>query len=189
MNAASPSDITIRVDSIDQLFNDPDIDPLSDKPSIVIGAAALPYTVRESVSRGRRDWRGKRLVIQLPPEQISADTSSVVARAVRCYSDVKIEDNNRRMRISRRRGMTGFGISLAFSAAVLLVAALLLNTVLAAAPDVVKGLATGVATIFIWATVWNPVDRLMFEWVEPWMENRALRTIASMDIVVQPENG
>jgi hypothetical protein len=42
-------------------------------------------------------------------------------------------------------------------------------------------------TIFIWATVWPPWERLVYEWVEPALENRLLHAITTMEIVIQAE--
>jgi hypothetical protein len=187
MSQELPHDIIIRIDSIDQLFNAPEINPLSEKPAVVLGEAALPYTVRQALSQGARHWKSRRLVICLPSEQITSDTQIRTVAAVRHYAAVKQEDNNARVRISRQRGWAALGIAIAISAVALITVAILVNTVLASASDAAKGLLAGVTTIFIWATVWNPVDRLVFEWVGPSMENRILRTIASTEIVIEPE--
>jgi hypothetical protein len=49
------------------------------------------------------------------------------------------------------------------------------------------GIFAGLVTIFIWSTVWNPWDRLVYEWIEPWRENRILRSLTKMEIVIQSE--
>jgi hypothetical protein len=187
MSQESPHDIIIRVDAIDQLFIAPEIDPLSDKPAVVLGEAALSYTVRQALSRGARRWNSRRLIIQLPPDQITPETKSRAVAAVRRYAAVKEEDNNARVRIARQRGWVALGLAIAIAAVALIALVIVVSTVLASASDAVKGLLAGIATIFIWATVWNPVDRLVFEWVGPSLENRILRTLASAEIVIEPE--
>ena len=187
MSPESLGDIIIRVDAIDQLFNAPAIDPLSSKPAVVVGEAALPYAVRQALSQGARDWKGRRLVVQLPAEQIGPDMQSMVVAAVRRYAAAKQEDNIARVRISRRRGVIALGIAVAIAVVVLVALGILINGLLSSASDALLGLLAGIATIFIWATVWNPVDRLVFEWVGPWLENRIFRSLASAEIVVEPE--
>ena len=66
---------------------------------------------------------------------------------------------------------------------------ILTSTVLANSSDVVKGIIAGLVTIFIWSTVWNPWDRLVYEWMDPWLENRILHRITLMEIIVRPEPG
>lgn len=61
------------------------------------------------------------------------------------------------------------------------------QTLLSSASDAAIGIFAGLVTIFIWSTVWNPWDRLTYEWIEPWRENRILRSLTKMEIVVQPE--
>jgi len=187
MSQESPHDMIIRIDTVDQLFNAPEIDPLSEKPAVVLGEAALSYTVRQALSQGARHWKSRRLVICLPRDQISSETQSKTVAAVRRYAAVKQDDNNARVRISRQRAWVALGVAIAIAAVALIAVAITVNTVLASASDAIKGLLAGIATIFIWATVWNPVDRLVFEWVGPSMENRILRAIALTEIVIETE--
>jgi hypothetical protein len=181
------ADIVIRIDAVDQLFNAPTVDPFSDKPHVVVGDAALLYAIRQELSRGMRDWKGKRLVVQLPPEQISPDLQTKTIEAVRRYAQVKQNQNQNLIRISRFRSLVGLGIAIAIAAVLLIILVLVLNSLLAHASDIVKGMLVGIMTIFIWSTVWNPWERLVYEWVAPWLENRILRSIMLMDIIIRPE--
>jgi hypothetical protein len=91
------------------------------------------------------------------------------------------------MRISRWRSFVGLIIAIGIVLALVLIATALNATLLAGASDLAKAALAGLLTIFIWATVWNPWDRLIYEWNEPFLENRILRSIDSMDIVVDAE--
>jgi hypothetical protein len=184
---SSSANILIRIDSIDQLFNGSAINPFSDKPAVILGEAALPYFIQQELGRGSRDWSGSRLIIQMPPEQISPDLKPQVVAAVRKYAEAKQAQNEALIRISRRRSLIGLSIAILIASSLLAVLVVLTNTVLASSSDAVKVILTGVVTIFIWSTVWNPWDRLVYEWIEPWRENLILRKIMTMDIVVQPE--
>ncbi len=182
----SDNELLIRIDSIDQLFNAPAIDPFSDKPAVILGEAALPYSIRQELSRGLR-FNRKRLVIQLPAAQITPDLQSKTAGAVRCYSAAKQAENNALIRISRWRSVAGLIVAIAIALVIIIFATIVLNTLLASASDPVKAALIGIVTIFIWATVWNPWERLVYDWMPPWMENRILRQLMRMEIVIQPE--
>lgn len=184
---SSPADILIRIDSIDQLFNGSAVNPFSDKPAVILGEAALPYFIQKELGRGSRDWRGSRLIIQLPSDQISPGLQSQIVNAVRKYAEAKQTQNEALIRISRRRSLIGLSIAIIIATLLLAVLVVLTNTVLASSTDAVKVILTGVVTIFIWSTVWNPWDRLVYEWIEPWRENLILRKIMALDIIVQPE--
>jgi hypothetical protein len=155
MNQESLQDIVIWVDAMDQLFNAPAIDPLSNKPAIIIGEAALPYAVRQAISQGARDWKGRRVVIRLPAEQIDPETQSKAAAVVRRYAAAKQEDNIARVRISRRRGVVALAVAIAIAVLVLVVLVILTNTLLSSASDAIKGLLAGIQSIGLCLNGWD----------------------------------
>jgi hypothetical protein len=187
MSLQSSDDILISIDTIDQLFNDPSINPFSNKPAVIVGKAALPYTVRQAMGRGLRDWSGKRLIIQLPVDQITPDLQTQVVAAVRRFAEIKRTENNAQIRISRWSSLAGLIVAISIAIVLLLILFIAVNTVLGASSGTAAGILTGLVTIFIWATVWHPWEKLVYEWIEPWLENRILQNITKMDIIVQPE--
>ncbi len=187
MNQRGLTDILVRVDTVDQLFNAPAIDPLSDKPAVLLAEPALAHAVRQELGRGLRDWRGRCLVIQLPADQITPSLAPQLVAGVRRYAAAKIAENKNIMRISRWRSFVGLIIAIGIVLALVLIATALNATLLAGASDGAKAALAGLLTIFIWATVWNPWDRLIYEWNEPFLENRILRSVDSMEIVVDAE--
>ncbi len=187
MSSPTAEDILIRIDTIDQLFNDPAINPFSDKTPVILGEAALPSVIRQSLSGGLLGRQGKRLIIQLPPDQISPDLQSQVVNAVLRYAKVKWEHNDASIRISRWRSLRGLIMAILIAAVLLTILVIITNTILAGASDAVIGIVAGLVTIFIWSTVWNPWDKLVYEWMEPWLENRILHRITLMEILVEPE--
>ena len=189
MSSPAVEDILIRLDTIDQLFNDPVINPFSDKTSLILGEAAFPYVIRQSLSGGLLGKHARRLIIQLPPDQITPDLQSQVVNSLLRYADVKRADNDASIRISRWRSLRGLIMAIIVAGILLAILGILTSTVLANSSDVVKGIVAGLVTIFIWSTVWNPWDRLVYEWMDPWLENRILHRITLMEIIVRPEPG
>lgn len=187
MSTAARSDILISIDTIDQLFNGSEINPFSEKPVVVLGEPGLLYTIRQELSRGMHGWRGKRLVIQLPADQVTPGLQERVERGVRNFARLRLAKNDADIRLSRVRSLTGLVVAVIIAVVLLAILGILTSTVLASSSDMVKGLLVGLVTIFIWSTVWNPWDRLIYEWMEPWRENRILRSILAMEIVIQPE--
>ena len=187
MSTNISEDILIRIDTIDQLFNASSIDPFSAKPVVILGEAGLPYAIHQQLGRGLRSWHGKRLVIQLPPDQIDPDLQSRVTEALRRYAEAKIAQNNASIRISRWHSLIGLCIAILIAGALLAFLAIMTQTLLSSASDAAIGIFAGLVTIFIWSTVWNPWDRLIYEWIEPWRENRILHSLIKMNIIIQPE--
>jgi hypothetical protein len=181
------ADILINIDTIDQLFNGSSINPFSDKTAVILGEAGLPFAIRQELGRGLRSWQGKRLIIRLPPDQIGPDLQLRVTNAVRNYAQAKITQNDASIRISRWRSVIGLCLAILIAGALLTFLAMMTQTLLSSASDTVIGIFAGLVTIFIWSTVWNPWDRLVYEWIEPWRENRILRSLTKMEVVVQSE--
>ncbi len=187
MTLPATRDLVIRIDSVDQLFNAPGVDPFSDKPAVVLGQPALEHYVRQELRKGLHDWKGKRLVIQLPADEITSEVHDKLPEALRRYAAAKRADNEAQIRISRWRALVGLAFAIAIAGTLVIILTLTLNTLLASLSDTAKGVLTGIITIFCWATIWNPWDRLVYEWVQPWMENRLLRSVVTMEIVVRAE--
>jgi uncharacterized YccA/Bax inhibitor family protein len=106
---------------------------------------------------------------------------------VRRYTRAKIAQNNASIRISRWRSLIGLCIAILIATVLLSFLALMTQTLLSSASDTIIGLFAGLVTIFIWSTVWNPWDRLVYEWIEPWRENRILLRLTKIDLVIEPE--
>jgi len=63
----------LKLNSIGDLFNAPDVNPFAENEIDVLGEAALPHAVRQMLARRIRHWHEARLVIQLPPDKIAPD--------------------------------------------------------------------------------------------------------------------
>ena len=187
--ATSPArDIVIRLESIEQLFNAPDINPFSEEEVDVLGEPALLRAVRRLLAHRVRNWEGMRLVLELPADQITPGLEQQTQDALRRYSDAKIEDNHLTIRLSRTRSLLGLGMVTVISIVVMGLAYLLFNTVFATAPDSVKTLIAASISVFVWVILWDPMEKLLFDWVQPHMENSILRRIPMLDVVIRPKS-
>lgn len=188
MNPSAVEDIVIRLDSIDQLFNAPDVNPFSDKEVNVIGEAGLLNAVQKLIAKRSLRWENVRFVIQLPPDQVTGSLEGELAKAVHRYCQAKIEDNALMIRLSRMRSLIGLGMVTVISIVLLGLGFLLLNTVLANAADAVQGLVAAAIGVFIWVILWDPMEALLFQWVQPALENRVLRKVSEVEFKVEPQS-
>jgi hypothetical protein len=178
-------DVVLKLNTIGELFNAPDVDPFSENEIDVLGEAALPHAVRQMLARRIRHWHEARLVIQLPPDQITPDLQAQTRAAVRRFCAAKIEDNRLTIRLSRVRSTIGLIIVTVISIAVIAVAWLLFNTIFSPRSDAAVVIAASIS-VFVWVILWNPMDKLLFDWVTPALENRNLRGIMDMELVIEP---
>ena len=110
MPASTGQDIVMRLDSIDQLFNAPDINPFSDEEVDVLGEPALLRAVRRLQTHRIRNWEGVKLTLELPPDQITPNLEAHTQEALSRYCAAKIEDNHLTIRLSRIRSLIGLGL-------------------------------------------------------------------------------
>jgi hypothetical protein len=188
MPTSPGDDIVIRLDTIDQLFNAPDINPFSDEEVDVLGEPALLRAVRRLQAHRVRSWEGVRLILELPSDQISPDLEMLTHAALQRYCAAKIEDNRLQIRLSRVRSLIGLGIVTVISILIIAIAYLLFNSVFIAASDTVKGVVAASISVFVWVILWDPMEKLLFDWVQPRMENNILRKLQDINIVVRPKS-
>ncbi len=188
MATLHPRDIVIRLDSIDQLFNAPDVNPFSEEEVDVLGEPALLRAVRRLLSQRIRNWQGMRLVLELPADQITPGLEQRTEQALRRYSDAKIEENHLTIRLGRTRSLIGLGIVTGISILVIAIAYFLMTSVFPKTADSVKALVASSVSVFVWVSLWGPMEKLLFDWVQPHMENTILHKIPTLDIVIRPKS-
>lgn len=188
MKAPANNAIVIRLDSIDQLFNAPDIDPFSDEEVDVLGEPALLRAVRRLQAHRIRNWQGAQLILELPPDAIKPGLAERTQAAVRRYCEAKIEDNRLQIRLSRIRSLIGLAIVTVISALVIGIAYLLFTYLFTGASDTLKGIVAASISVFVWVILWDPMEKLLFDWVQPHLENNILHKLPQVDIVIRPKS-
>jgi hypothetical protein len=178
-------DVVLKLNIISELFNAPDVNPFAENEIDVLGEAALPHAVRQMLARRTRHWHEARLVIQLPPDQITPDLRVQTQAAVRRFCTAKIEDNRLTIHLSRVRSTIGLAVVTIISVVVIALAWLLFNTIFSSQSDAAVIVAFSIS-VFVWVILWDPMEKLLFDWVTPALENRYLRGIMDMDLIIEP---
>ncbi|NTU63100.1 MAG: hypothetical protein HGB05_06780, partial [Chloroflexi bacterium] len=119
-------------------------------------------------------------------DAITPELQAQTKAAVRRFCTAKIEDNRLTIRLSRVRSAIGLALVTIISVAVIIAALILFNTIFAAASDTVGVVVAASISVFVWVILWDPMEKLIFDWVTPAMENRNLRGIMDMDLVIEP---
>jgi hypothetical protein len=177
----------IVVDTPDHLFNAPDINPFSENVLETLGVSGLTYIVRR-LQAHRRDWKNIRMVVQLPPDQITPGFELRLTEALRRYCRTKIEDNTIEIHRIRFRSSIGLGILVAIVAALIIAAYLLFTGVLAGVPQAVQVTIAATISLFAWVSLWDPLEALIFNPIEFIRENYILRRVAQLGVVVEPQS-
>lgn len=186
--ATSPKilDIAIDVGAPDQLFNAPPINPCSDRAIEILGNSGLSYIVRQ-LQAHRRDWRRLRLVVRLPPDQITPESTSRLVDAMRRYCRAKIADNALEIRLMRFRSAIGLGISGTIVVTMIAIAYILFTGALAGVSQVAQFVVASAISLFSWVTLWDVLEALIFNPIPLLRENATLARIVDLEIVVEAD--
>ena len=187
MAVNSDTPVVLRVDSVDQIFNAPDANPFAAGEGNILGEAALDRLLLQQQVQPRRDLASIPLVVALPADQITPDLEPRLAAAIQSYCTARIEDNLLQIRHSRLQHGVGMAIVVLVVLFVAAIVLLLLTTVLADLPAVAQGLITGGLCVFTWVILWDPLEALLFDWVEPTRENRVFAQIQNMRVTVRAQ--
>jgi chitinase len=188
MTRSTGQEIVIQISTIEQIFNPPDVNPFSERETDVLGEAALNRAVRQLQARGWRHKKGTRLLIQLPADQITPGLQLQVQAAVRRYCAAKIEDNLLQIQLSRRQSLVGLVMVTLILVVIGAIGYLLFASILANASEIIQGVFVGIMCVFTWVILWDPMEKLLFDWVAPSLENRTLRGIMDLDTVVESQS-
>ena len=183
----SQEPIVLRVDSVDQIFNAPDANPFAAGEGNILGEAALDRLLLQQQVQPRRDLASLPLVVALPADQITPDLEPQLAAAIQRYCAARIEDNQLQIRHSRLQHSVGLAIVFGVVVVAILLVLLLAATVLAGISALAQGMIAGALCVFAWVILWDPLEALLFEWVEPARENRVFAQIQQMRVTVQPQ--
>jgi membrane glycosyltransferase len=167
------------------LFDAPAINPFSENELEILGMSGLAYITRQ-LQAHRRDLKHARLLVRMPPDQITPGLDRRLADAVHRYCRAKIEDNEVEIHLIRFRSSLGLGILMVVVAAIVAITYFLFTGPLAGIPQVVQVAIAFTISLFAWVSLWDPLEALIFNPIAMLRENFALRRINKLDIVVEP---
>ncbi len=187
MSAHVTQDIVVEIDTPNLLFNAPDINPFSENVLDILGVSGLTY-IMSQLQAHRRDWKSTRLVVRMPPDQITPGFELRLTDALRRYCRTKIEENTIEIHRIRVRSSIGFGVVLAVVAALIIIAYVLFTGILAETPQALQLTIAFIISLFAWVSLWDPLEALIFNPIELMRENYILRRVAQLGVVVEPQS-
>lgn len=178
-------DIEIAVSSPNHLFDAPAINPFSENELEILGMSGLAYITRQ-LQAHRRDLKHARLLVRMPPDQITPGLDRRLADAVHRYCRAKIEDNEVEIHLIRFRSAIGLGSLMVIVAVIVVVAYFLYTGPLAEIPQAIQVAIAFTISLFAWVSLWDPLEALIFNPIALLRENFTLRRIIKLDIAVEP---
>jgi hypothetical protein len=171
--------IDIKLATIHQLFNTLDPSPFRDKD---LDTGAEDYIVAAVREFPLHD--PLKLVIHLPPEQVSQIGVPNLTEAIQNYFDYRRQTAVRDLRFLFRRGRISLAIGLTFLSACLLVRELLL----AGAGPVERVVGEGFL-IAGWVAMWRPIEIFLYDWWPLRVMGRVYAKLANMAVDIVASAG
>ncbi len=178
-------DLEIAVSSPNHLFDAPTINPFSENELEILGMSGLAYITRQ-LQAHRRDLKHARLLVRMPPDQITPGLDRRLADAVHRYCRAKIDDNKVEIHLIRFRSSLGLGILMVIVAVIVAITYFLFTGPLSGVSQVVQVVIAFSISLFAWVTLWDPLEALIFNPIALLRENFTLHRINKLEIAVEP---
>ena len=179
--------LILQLRRIDELFNAPDANPFSSREIDILGESGFDVLWKRMVRRWPQRPDLQRVIIQLPPDQLTPNLAESTRTAWQRYCAAKIEDNRRQRRFITRKAMRLWGY-----AGLILIFALVLIFLFYVAPlQFLPGWLRAVLSILaIYAFAlanWDALDSLLFDWAPFVRDNTTYTLISALDIRFEPQ--
>jgi hypothetical protein len=186
MTHSSDPYLVLQLQRIDELFDAPDADPFSSRAIDVLGEAGFDVVWKRMVRRWPQRPDLQRVIVQLPPDQITPELTETTRAALQRYCAARIDDNRRQRSFSTRKALRLWGY-----AGLILLFALALMVLFFAGPlqFLPEWLRAIISILAIYAFAlanWDALDSLLFDWAPFVRDHTTYRLISAIEIVVEP---
>ena len=182
MTQSSDTELVLRLQRIDELFDAPDADPFSSRAIDVLGEAGFDVLWKRMVRRWPQRPDLQRVIVQLPPDQLTPDLAETTRAAVQRYCAAKIEGNRQRRRLTTRNALRLWayaGLILVFALALMV---LFFASPLQFLPEWLRAILSILAIYAFALANWDALDSLLFDWAPFVRDNTTYRLISALDI-------
>lgn len=149
--------LKIDLNSVDELFNEPEFDPFNPTSRCESGISDL-YNQTEGLSSKTK----LQILISILTQPEESDILPQIEDAIQRYCAVKIAQSEREIHEIRQQGKRDMRWALTISVILLLAAFLI--TQLTFLPEIIIYLLSTGAGIIAWVALWPPLDSILYEW-------------------------
>jgi hypothetical protein len=186
MSPSADSQLVLQLHSIDELFNAPNCDPFSTRAIDVLGEAGIDVLWKRMVQRWPRRPDLQRVVVQLPPDQLTSELVATTRAAWQRYCVAQIEHNRQQRRFTTRKALRLWG----YAGLILLFALALMFLFFAGPlqflPEWLRAVLSILAVYAFALANWDALDSLLFDWAPFVRDNATYRLISALDIRFEP---
>lgn len=185
MHRSDKFDIVMELNSINHLFNAPEMNPFSNNELEVMGESALTRLLRQLESQSLN--RKMRLTLLLPAEQIKPDLEQEILKAMNQYGRLNIKNNECKLQLLRQFCWRSLLNGLTFLTVCLLLSNLFNAQFLSFIPEFIRSVFREGFTIIGWVGLWHPVEIVLYDWIPIVRTNAIYKFITTIPIYVFPK--
>jgi len=182
MTHSPDTQLVLQLQRIDELFNAPDADPFSSREIDVLGEAGFDVVWKRMAQRWPQRPALQRVIVQLPPDQLTPDLAETTRTALERYCAARIEDNRRQRRFTTRKALRLVGYSGLIMVFALALMFLFYAGPLGFLPGWLRGILTILAVYAASLAIWDSLDSLLFDWAPFVRDNATYTFISALDI-------
>jgi hypothetical protein len=179
--------LVLQLRRIDELFNAPDADPFSSRAIDVLGEAGFEVVWKQMVRRWPQRSNLQRVVVQLPPDQLTPDLAETTRTAWQRYCAAKIGDNRQRRRFTTRKALRLWGYAWLILLFALALMVLFFAGPLQFLPEWLRAIISILAVYAFALANWDALDSLLFDWAPFVRDNTTYRLISALDLRIEPQ--
>jgi len=187
MTDSSNTQLILPLRHIDELFNAPDANPFSSRELDILGEAGFDALWKRMVRRWPQRPDLQRVIVQLPPDQLTPDLAETTRTAWQRYCAAKIEENRQQRRFITRKALRLLGYSALITVFALALMFVFYVGPLGFLPGWLRGILTILAVYAASLAIWDSLDSLLFDWAPFVRDNTTYRLISLLDLRIEPQ--
>ena len=181
--------IVLPLNSIDEVFTAPDVNPFSTHEVDILGQTAMDCVEKRVTNSWPRKPRAVHVTLQLPAEQITPDLAKDTRAAVQRYCAKKIEGNRVHRQVVIQRSLRQLAYAGLGSLVALVIIALLWSGPFGFIPASLRGVLIVLSALAIGVFSFDAVWSVAFDWV-PFVQDNTVHTIMmGMDVTIESQAG
>ena len=189
MIESADTQLVLQLRRIDELFNAPDADPFSSREIDILGESGFDVLWKRVVRRWPQRPDLQRVIVQLPPDQLTPDLTETARTAWQRYCAAKIEDNRQQRRFTTRKALRLWGYAWLILLFALALMVLFFAGPLQFLPEWLRAILSILAIYAFALANWDALDSLLFDWAPFVRDNTTYTLISALDIRFEPQHG
>jgi hypothetical protein len=179
--------VVLPLNSIDELFNAPDVNPFSTHEVDILGQSALDCIEKRVTRHWPRKPRTVHVTLQLPADQMAPNLLENTRTAVQRYCANKIEGNRVHRQVVIQRSLRQLAYAGLGSLAALVIIVLLAVNPFGIFIEPIRDVLMMLSALAIGVLTFDAVWSVAFDWLPFVQDNTVYTMMMGMNLAIEPQ--